>query len=67
MVRQMTCSQVGGNVRKTLGIMLGAAVLSMASIGVMATSARAAPKTLKGSFTESLINVPDGQANNEFV
>ena len=49
--------------RKTLGIMVGATVLCTASIGLMATPGGAAPKTLKGAFTESFVTVPDGLAN----
>ncbi len=53
--------------RKTLGIMVGTAVLSSASIGLMATPAGAAPKTLTGAFTETDYVVPDGLANEEYL
>ena len=53
--------------RKTFGIMMGAAALSTASIGLMATPAGAAPKTLTGAFTETDNVVPDGLANEEYL
>ncbi len=54
--------------RKTLGIMMGAAALSTASIGLMATPAGAtSTRILKGSFTENSDYVPDNIAPGEYL
>jgi hypothetical protein len=47
--------------------MMGATVLSTASIGLMATPAGAAPKTLTGAFTETSDYVPDNLAPSEYL
>ncbi len=55
-------------VRKTLGIMVGATVLSTASIGLMATPGGATTtRTLKGAFTETSDYVPDNVAPGEYL
>ncbi len=53
--------------RKTFGIIMGAVVLSTASIALMATPAAAAPKTLTGRFTETSDYVPDNLAPSEYL
>ena len=53
--------------RKNFGIVMGVAVLSTASIGLMATPAGAAPKTLTGAFTETSDYVPDNLAPGEYL
>ncbi len=47
--------------------LLGAAVVSMTSIGLMAPSVGAAPKIPKGAFTETVHSVPDGLASEEYL
>ncbi len=54
--------------RKTLGIVMGAAVLSTASIGLMATPGGAtANHTLKGAFTQTGVYVLDNVAPSEYL